>query len=292
VTTARTLSLTALAMVAFASNSILCRLALRQTSIDPATFTLVRILSGAIALWLVMQMRREKSGKAGNWLPAFAVSAYAAAFSFAYLQLSAGTGALLLFGAVQATMISWGLLKGEHLDAIQVVGLIVAITGLTVLLVPGLSAPPLFDSVIMLIAGIAWGIYSLCGRGEKHPVGATAGNFLRAIPFAVVLIVVGWPWIKLDASGVFYATISGAITSGLGYVIWYRALPGLRAASAATVQLSVPVLAATGGIILLGERISLRYVLASLAVLGGIALVVIEKAKKSKKDEGRMERMG
>ena len=291
-TTARTLSLTALAMVAFASNSILCRLALRQTSIAPATFTLVRILSGAIALWLVMQMRREKSRKAGNWPSAFALFAYAAAFSFAYLQLSAGTGALLLFGAVQATMISWGLLKGEHLDAIQVVGLIVAITGLTVLLVPGLSAPPLFDSVIMLIAGIAWGIYSLRGRGERYPVGATAGNFLRAVPFAVVVIVVARPWIKLDALGVFYATISGAITSGLGYVIWYRALPGLRAASAATVQLSVPVLAATGGIILLGERISLRYVLASLAVLGGIALVVIEKAKKSKKDEGRMERMG
>ena len=275
-------------MIAFASNSILCRLALRQTSIDPATFTVVRILSGAIALWLVMQMRREKSGKAGNWLSAFALFAYAAAFSFAYLQLSAGTGALLLFGAVQATMISWGLRKGEHLDAIQVVGVIVAITGLTMLLVPGLSAPPLFDSVIMLIAGIAWGIYSLRGRGEKHPVGATAGNFLRAVPFAVVLIVVGRPWIKLDALGVFYATLSGAITSGLGYVIWYRALPGLKAASAATVQLSVPVLAATGGIILLGERISLRYVLASLAVLGGIALVVIEKAKKKKKEELRI----
>ena len=271
-------------MIAFASNSILCRLALRQGSIDPASFTLVRILSGAIALRFVMQMRREKSLKAGNWLSAFALFAYAAAFSFAYLQLSAGTGALLLFGAVQATMISRGLRKGEHLDAIQVVGLIVAISGLTVFLLPGLSAPPLFDSVIMLIAGIAWGIYSLRGRGETHPVGATAGNFLRAVPFAVVLVV-GRPWIKLDALGVFYATLSGAITSALGYVIWYRALPGLRAASAATVQLSVPVLAATGGIILLGERISLRYVLASLAVLGGIALVVIEKQRISQEVE-------
>ena len=194
-------------MIAFASNSILCRLALRQTSIDPATFTLVRILSGAIGLWLVMQLRREKSRKAGNWLSAFALFAYAAAFSFAYLRLPAGTGALLLFGAVQATMISWGLLKGEHLDAIQVVGLIVAISGLTVLLVPGLSAPPLFDSVIMLIAGIAWGIYSLRGRGEKHPVGATAGNFLRAVPFAVVLLVAARSWIKLDLPGTFYAIL-------------------------------------------------------------------------------------
>lgn len=278
-TTARTLSLTALAMIAFASNSILCRLALRQTNIDPASFTLVRIVSGAIALWLVMQMRRERSLQAGNWLSAFALFAYAAAFSFAYLQLSAGTGALLLFGAVQATMISWGLRKGEHFDAIQVVGLIIAITGLTVLLLPGLSAPPLFDSIMMLIAGIAWGIYSLRGRGEKHPVGATAGNFLRAVPFAVVLMAAGRPWIKLDSLGMFYAALSGAITSGLGYVIWYRALPGLKAASAATVQLSVPVLAAGGGIILLGERLSLRYVLASFAVLGGIALVLIEKQR-------------
>jgi drug/metabolite transporter (DMT)-like permease len=279
VTTARTLSLTALAMIAFASNSILCRLALRQTSIDPASFTLVRILSGAIALWFVMQMRREKSS--GNWLSAFALFAYAGAFSFAYLQLSAGTGALLLFGAVQATMISWGLLKGERLDAIQVAGSIIAITGLIVLLVPGLSAPPLFDSVIMLIAGIAWGIYSLRGRGERHPVAVTTGNFLRAVPFAVVLIVAARPWIKLDLPGTFYAILSGAITSGLGYVIWYRALPGLKATSAATVQLSVPVLAATGGILLLGERISFRYVIASLAVLGGIALVLIDKQRMS-----------
>lgn len=266
-------------MIAFASNSILCRLALRQTNIDFASFTLVRIVSGAIALWFVMQMRREKSR--GNWLSAFALFAYAAAFSFAYLQLSAGTGALLLFGAVQATMISWGLRKGERFDAMQGMGLMIAITGLTVLLLPGLSAPPLFDSMMMLIAGIAWGTYSLRGRGEKHPVGATTGNFLRAVPFAVVLMAAGWPWIKLDSLGVFYATLSGAITSGLGYVIWYRALPGLKAASAATVQLSVPVLAAAGGIILLGERISLRYVLASLAVLGGIALVLIEKQRVS-----------
>src|SRR4029077_19176438 len=173
-------------MIAFASNSILCRLALRETKIDPASFTLVRIVSGAIALCFVMQMRREKSR--GNWLSAFALFVYAAAFSFAYLQLSAGTGALLLFGAVQATMISWGLRKGEHFDATQVVGLIIAITGLTVLLLPGLSAPPFFDSIMMLIAGIAWGIYSLRGRGERHPVGATAGNFLRGVPFVVGLM--------------------------------------------------------------------------------------------------------
>jgi len=178
-------------------------------------------------------------------------------------------------------MISWGLLKGERLDAIQIAGSIVAITGLTVLLAPGISAPPLFDSVMMLIAGLAWGIYSLRGRGERHPVAVTTGNFFRAVPFAVALIVAARPWIKLDLPGIFYAILSGAITSGLGYVIWYRALPGLKATSAATVQLSVPVLAATGGILLLGERISLRYVIASLAVLGGIALVLIDKQRIS-----------
>jgi drug/metabolite transporter (DMT)-like permease len=266
-------------MIAFASNSILCRLALKQTSIDPATFTLIRILCGAIALWLVIQTRRTKSLGTGNWVSAVALFAYAAAFSFAYLHLSAGTGALLLFGAVQATMILWGLRQGEQLDLLQVAGLTIAMTGLVVLLFPGLSAPPLFDSALMLIAGAAWGIYSLRGRGEKNPVGATAGNFLRAVPFAIAVTAAAWPWRKLDSLGVAYAALSGAITSGLGYVIWYRALPGLKAASAATVQLSVPVLAAAGGILLLGEPISLRYVLASMAVLGGIALVLTEKQR-------------
>jgi drug/metabolite transporter (DMT)-like permease len=271
--------MTAVAMIAFASNSILCRLALRRGGIDPASFTLVRILSGAIALCLVMRMRGEKSR--GNWLSAFDLFAYAAAFSFAYVQLSTGTGALLLFGAVQATMIFLGVLNGERLDAIQVAGSVVAITGLIVLLVPGISAPPLLGSVMMLIAGISWGIYSLRGRGETHPVAVTTGNFLRAVPFAVLLIVSARPWIKLDLAGTFYAILSGAITSGLGYVIWYRALPGLKATSAATVQLSVPVLAATGGILLLGERLTSRYVIASLVVLGGIALVLIDRQRIS-----------
>jgi drug/metabolite transporter (DMT)-like permease len=226
-----------------------------------------------------MRMRGEKSR--GNWLSAFDLFAYAGAFSFAYVQLSTGTGALLLFGAVQATMIFLGVLNGERLDAIQVAGSVVGITGLIVLLVPGISAPPLLGSVMMLIAGISWGIYSLRGRGEKHPVAVTTGNFLRAVPFAVLLIVSARPWTKLDLAGTFYAILSGAITSGLGYVIWYRALPGLKATSAATVQLSVPVLAATGGILLLGERLTSRYVIASLAVLGGIALVLIDRQRIS-----------
>jgi len=283
----RIFGLTSLAMIAFASNSLLCRAALKQTSIDAATFTFVRMFSGAVVLWLVINTRRKLivdgtasrlvESKAGNWLSALALFAYAAAFSFAYLDLSAGTGALLLFGTVQATMILWGFRKGERLDAIQLIGLIVAVTGLIVLVFPGLSAPPLIGSILMLGAGVAWGIYSLRGKVEKNPASVTAGNFIRAVPFAAAVSIIFVPWVSFDLAGVGYAIISGAITSGLGYVIWYSALPGLKAASAATVQLSVPVLAATGGILLLGEPITLRYVLASIAILGGIALVVLER---------------
>jgi drug/metabolite transporter (DMT)-like permease len=268
VKSARIFILTLLAMIAFASNSLLCRLALKQTGVDAASFTFIRILSGAVALWLIMKMRRATWKKEGSWSSALALFIYAAAFSFAYLDLSAGTGALLLFGAVQATMILWGFRKGERLDAIQIAGLIVAVTGLVVLIFPGLTAPPLFGSILMVGAGVAWGIYSIRGK---------AGNFLRAVPFAATINIIFLSRARLDPAGIFYAVVSGAITSGLGYVIWYSALPGLKATSAATVQLSVPVLAAAGGILLLGEPITLRYVLASIAVLGGIFLVVIEK---------------
>jgi drug/metabolite transporter (DMT)-like permease len=286
------------AMIAFASNSLLCRAALKQTRIDAATFTFVRIFFGAAALWVIMNARnwlmvdrtpspsvisfpnsspvtRHSALQYGNWISALVLFVYAAAFSFSYVNLSAGTGALLLFGAVQATMILWGLHKGERLDAIQIAGFILAVTGLVVLVFPGLSAPPLIGSILMLGAGVAWGIYSLRGKGEEKPASATTGNFIRAVPFAVALGIIFVPWAHVDLAGITFGIISGAITSGLGYVIWYSALPGLKAASAATVQLSVPVLAATGGILLLGEPITLRYLLASVAVLGGIALVVV-----------------
>jgi drug/metabolite transporter (DMT)-like permease len=277
----RVFTLTLLAMIAFASNSLLCRAALKETNIDAASFTFVRIFSGAAALWLILTMRRTTSQSSGNWISALALFAYAAAFSFAYNTLSAGTGALLLFGAVQATMILWGFRKGERLDPIQIAGLVVAVAGLVLLVLPGLSAPPLIGSILMLSAGVAWGVYSLRGKTAGDPIAATSGNFLRAVPFAALVSVIMLPKMHLDSSGVLYAVISGAITSGLGYVIWYAALGGLKAASAATVQLSVPVLAATGGILLLGEPITLRYVIASIAVLGGIFLVVTEKRPAS-----------
>ena len=296
-------------MIAFASNSLLCRAALKETGIDAASFTFIRIFSGAAALWLIMTMRQtgikipspqsspkgrggpfslgEKFGMraAGNWTSALALFAYAAAFSFAYRSLSAGTGALLLFGAVQATMILWGFHKGERLHPIQIAGLVVAVAGLVLLVLPGLSAPPLIGSVLMLSAGVAWGVYSLRGKikgqsgSDGDAIAATAGNFLRAVPFAALVSVVMIRQARLDSLGLVYALISGAITSGVGYVIWYWALSGLKASSAATVQLSVPVLAATGGILLLGEPITLRYIIASIAVLGGIFLVVIERQR-------------
>jgi len=292
--------LTSLAMIAFASNSLLCRLALKHTTIDAATFTFIRILSGAVALWLILvlgtRLRTEKttsllydgaSGsprvtrhlplKSGNWLSALALFVYAAAFSFAYVDLSVGTGALLLFGAVQASMIIWGFRKGERLDAIQVVGFVAAVIGLVVLVFPGLSAPPLIASILMLTAGVAWGVYSLRGKGVQNPASVTTGNFVRAVPFSAVVWIIFIPWTHVDSAGVSYAVISGAIASGLGYVIWYSVLPSLKATSAATVQLSVPVLAAAAGILLLGEPLTLRYLLASVAILGGIALVVLEK---------------
>jgi drug/metabolite transporter (DMT)-like permease len=277
VTRTRIFILTLVAMTAFAGNSLLCRLALKQTRIDPASFTLIRIISGAVALQLIVRMRKSPRGKAGSWASALALFVYAAGFSFAYVSLPAGTGALLLFGAVQATMIIWALHEGEQLRLPQRLGLALALAGLVALVFPGLSAPPLGGSILMLSAGIAWGIYSLRGKAVGDPASATAGNFLRAMPMAAVLSAAVLPWVHLDRTGIGYAILSGAIASGVGYAIWYTVLPSLRAARAATVQLSVPVLAATGGILFLGELITLRIVLASVAVLGGIALVILER---------------
>ena len=273
----RVVILTLLAMVAFASNSLLCRLALRQTTIDAASFTLIRLLSGVIALWLIVITRKPGRTTAGNWTSALALFAYAAAFSFAYISLSVGTGALLLFGMVQATMIFWGLRKGERLNARQWFGLAIALGGLVALVFPGLSAPPIGGALLMTGAGIAWGIYSLRGKGAGDPTSVTAGNFWRSVVFAAVLSMALLRWTNLDPAGIRYAIVSGAIASGVGYVIWYSALPGLKATTAATVQLSVPVLAAVGGILFLSESITLRLLFASLLILGGIGLVIIEK---------------
>jgi drug/metabolite transporter (DMT)-like permease len=273
----RVLLLTLIALIAFAANSILCRLAFERADIDAASFTSIRLLSGALALWLIVALRRRAGSMGGNWPSAAALFAYAAAFSFAYVSLPTGVGALLLFGAVQATMILAGLRAGERLNAWQGAGLALALGGLGYLMLPGLSAPPLGGSLLMLAAGIAWGVYSLRGRGAADALGATAGNFLRAAPLGIGLGMAALPWLRIDAAGAGYALLSGALASGAGYAVWYAALRSLAATHAATVQLSVPVLAAAGGTLLLDEPVTLRLALASIVILGGIALVVLTR---------------
>ena len=273
----RIIVLTSLAMIAFAGNSLLCRVALKHTRIDPASFTTIRLISGAVMLWLVVRMSHRAHSGSGNWLSAFALFVYAAGFSFAYVSLPAASGALLLFGAVQATMIGRGIWSGERLQRLQLAGLLLALGGLVGLLLPGLSAPPLFGSLLMLGAGVAWGIYSLRGKGAGDPTNVTAGNFLRAVPISAALSITMFNNISLDSAGVWYAISSGALASGIGYAIWYTAVPALKATNAATVQLSVPVIAALGGVVFLAEPITLRLAVTSVAILGGIALVILEK---------------
>lgn len=273
----RIFGLTSLAMLAFAGNSLLCRLALKHTSIDPASFTTIRLVSGAVMLFLIVKLRRRPAVGRGNWLSGLTLFVYAVGFSFAYVSLTAATGALLLFGAVQVTMISHGLWAGERLRSLQLLGLLLALGGMVGLLLPGLAAPPLLGSILMLGAGVAWGFYFLRGKGAGDPTGVTAGNFMRAAPMALVLslVLLSQPEVRasLDAAGFGYALAFGALTSGIGYAICYSALPALKATQAATVQLSVPVIAALGGIVFLGESLTLRLILASIAIQGGIALV-------------------
>ena len=276
----RSLLLTSSAMLLFAANSLLCRAALRHTAIDPASFTAVRLLAGAVATGGLLVLRRGGvPRRSGSWVSAGILVFYAICFSFAYQTLPAGTGALLLFMAVQATMVLWGLRRGEGLTWRQGAGMVLALGGLGVLLRPGLQAPPLGGTLLMLGAGVGWGAYCLRGMGEADPGGATADNFRRALPLVLLLLLARLGRLRLDPAGCGYAALSGAVASGLGYVIWYRALRDLRAATAASLQLSVPVLAALAGVAFLGESLSLRLGLAAVAILGGIWLVVVQRSQ-------------
>lgn len=267
---------TALAMTAFAANSILCRLALGPPDIDAAGFTAIRLVSGAAMLLALARLtgRRRSKRSGGDWLSGAALFVYAAMFSFAYLRLDVGTGALVLFALVQGTMIAWGLARGERPRPLQWLGLAAALGGLAYLVSPGLSAPSTAGSLMMGIAGIAWGVYSLRGRGAADPMAATTDNFLRSVPFVIILAVIFRGTIDLTARGVLLAVASGALASGVGYVLWYSALRGLSATRAATVQLTVPAIAALGGLIFLGEDLSMRLVLSAAFILGGVALTL------------------
>ena len=277
----RTAVATAFTMVAFASNSVLCRLALGPRVIDAASFTTLRLVSGALMLALIVGLSR--GGRFGatrsTWASAAMLFVYAIAFAFAFLSLSAGTGALILFGCVQVTMIVAALLEGERPGVLEWLGLATAVAGLVYLVLPGLAAPSPLGSALMAIAGISWGLYSLYGRRALDPLAETAGNFLRATPLAVVASAIALPYLHLTPRGIVIACVSGAVTSALGYVIWYVALRGLTATRAATVQLSVPVLAAFGGVAFLSESLSLRLSLASILILGGIGLAIAGRAR-------------
>ena len=272
---------TTFALVAFAFNSILCRMALRGGEADAAGFTLVRITSGAITLIVISYLFIEdKSFRGrGNWLSASFLFAYAICFSFAYLGLSAGTGALILFGSVQLTMILYALAKGERPGWLEWIGLFAAVGGLVYLVLPGLAAPPLHSSALMAAAGAAWGAYTLRGRGSSSPLADTTGNFTIAVPMALVVALIFLPNLRLSKEGYILAALSGAIASGIGYTVWYSALKYLTATRAAVLQLAVPVIAASLGIMLLSETATARLIVSAVLILGGILLAIVGRKR-------------
>ena len=279
-----TAGLTAQAMLAFAANSILCRAALTGGHADATSFTALRLAGGAVALGLLARVRKSpRPGGHLAWGSAVALFAYAIGFSLAYLRIPAGAGALLLFAAVQFTMIGAGLLAGERPRLVEWVGLGLSLAGLVVLTRPGLARPDPAGALLMLGAGVAWGVYSLRGRRGADAVAATAASFVRAVPLALGACGLGalLGAMRLDIAGVLLALASGALASGLGYAVWYAALRGLTATRAAIVQLSVPPLAAIGGALVLGEGFPLRLVVASLLIVGGIALAVKGHRRRS-----------
>lgn len=275
--------LTTFSLIAFAANSLLCRMALGDGLIDPISFTTIRLTSGALTLLILSQILNNSQAKQktkSSFSSGLALFAYATAFSLAYITLSTGTGALILFGAVQITMFAAGLKQGENLRIAQWLGSITALGGLVYLVLPGLQAPDPFGAGLMAISGIAWGIYSIRGRNVSFPIQMTTGNFLKATPLTLLFSLVTISSIHLQTRGIILALISGIITSGLGYVIWYKALKGLTTTQASVVQLIVPILASFAGVVFLSEIITVRLLSASALILGGVALAVIKRNKK------------
>jgi drug/metabolite transporter (DMT)-like permease len=276
--------LTVLTLVAFAANSLLCRMALGGELIDPVSFTTLRLVSGAIILVPISRLAAESPPapeRKGSWGSGLALFVYAAAFSLAYVSLDTGMGALILFGAVQATMIGAGLKSGERPHPVQWLGLIAALGGLVYLVLPGITAPDPLGAFLMLISGIAWGIYSVRGKNVAAPVSLTTANFVRTVPLAVIASAFAFSFVHLEETGIFLALVSGTLTSGLGYVLWYKALRGLTTTRAAIVQLLVPVLAAFGGVVFLAEQVSTRLAIASALILGGVAMAVLNRASSA-----------
>lgn len=276
---ARVAVLAMAALVAFSANSILARLALAGGLVDPASYGSIRIISGALTLALIARVRRSRMS-GGTWRSGFFLALYAAPFAFAYVHLTAGTGALILFGTVQATMIGTGLAKGERPHPAEWAGLGIAIVGLVWLVLPGVDRAPLAGAAMMAVAGMAWGGYSLRGRHAIDPLAETAGNFMRASPFMVAASLITISQTDISPLGVGYAVLSGALASGLGYVVWYAALAGLSAMRAATIQLAVPVITAWAGVLILDENLTIRIALAGLTILGGVGLATFSPTSR------------
>lgn len=271
----------AAALIGFASNSLLCRLALLQEgTIDPASFTSIRLLSGAVTLTALAAAGRRLPFAHGNWTSAAALFGYAIAFSLAYVQLTAATGALILFTVVQVTMIGVGIANGERLRIVQWSGLALALAGLVILCAPGVRAPHPGAAASMTFAGVAWGIYSLRGRRSADPLLDTAGNFCRAVPLALLVSAVAFRSYEVTTHGALLAIASGALASGVGYSFWYAVVPKIRATAASVLQLLVPVIAAAGGVLMIGEAVTTRLTLAGIATIGGVALT-LKKAPRS-----------
>lgn len=272
--------LTVTAMIAFAANSLLCRMALGQEMIDAASFTTIRIIAGAATLLVIVAFRGGATRIRPHWWGVAALFCYMIFFSFAYLSLTAGTGALLLFGAVQLTMFVSALRSGERFPVLSWAGLCAAFAGLVFLVAPGVAAPDPLGALLMVTAGIAWGVYSLLGRRASRPLLATTANFLYSVPPAVGLSILFLDTADLSVPGALLAVASGSVASGLGYAVWYAALPHLTAGRAATVQLSVPIIAALGGVMFLSEHITVRLVVASSLTIGGIWLVLAQRSRR------------
>ena len=280
----KTIIYTTLALIAFAANSVICRLALKDGAIDPGMFTGIRLFSGAavlIALVFLSKDKRYEKSK-GSWTSAGMLFLYAAAFSYAYVSLETGIGALIIFGMVQITMIASSLISGYKMNVMEWLGIVLALAGFLYLLLPGASAPSLSGFILMSLSGIGWGIYSLRGKNSKHPLVDTAYNFLRSLPFLILLLYFLAQETNYSTKGILLALLSGIVTSGIGYTIWYTALKGLNSIQASIVQLLVPVLAAMGGVIFIGELISLRLMASSLMILGGILLLIIKRIPSNK----------
>ncbi|WP_462171903.1 DMT family transporter [Pseudoalteromonas xiamenensis] len=276
----KTIFMTSIALIAFAGNSILCRLALQGSEIDAASFTVIRLFSGSVMLvFLVAFMKsqkhevKEKSGLK-QWLPPLMLFTYATSFSYAYLSLETGIGALILFAFVQLGMLGLSIYYGERLAKTEWIGIAFAFGGLTYLLLPGASSPSIFGTTLMAISGLAWAVYTYVGKGVQNPLRQTSFNFVYTLPFVIGLAVAAFGTLSVTSQGAIYAILSGAVTSGLGYAIWYAALRNLSSSVAASLQLLVPILAALGGVLFAEEVLTLRLVVAGLMILGGIGLVI------------------